>query len=187
MKGWRSYKALKTVGFTIVELLVVVTVIGIIAGIVVVSYNSARINAENAKTLQAANQYLKTITNYGVRNGTYPVTSTYPCLGTVASCAKVSGSTNCFGINGAISNASFNAIIAAEVSPVPEPSTQGITCSGNQYVGGYYNRNDSGNGKTAEINFFLRGNQTCPSDYGTVTKSQQDDLTRCRVVLPTLP
>jgi prepilin-type N-terminal cleavage/methylation domain-containing protein len=186
MKGRQIIKRF-TKGFTIVELLVVVVVIGIIVGIVVVGYNSAQIKAENAKTLQAVNQYIKGATSYAVRNGAYPISTTFACLGTTATCARVSGSTTCGGYGAAAYDATFAGIIATEISPPPEPSAQTISCSGNQYKGAYYDKNDASSGKNATIVYYLRGNQTCSTSYGTLTRAQQEDVTFCRVALPILP
>lgn len=168
-------------------MLVVVAVIGIIVGIVVVSYNGAQIKAENAKTLQAVNQYIKGVTGYEVRNGTYPISTTSGCIGSVTACARVSGSTTCASIGAVAADSSLATTMATEITPVPEPSAQTMNCSGNQYKGAYYAKNDTTSGKSATITYFLRGNQTCSTTYGTLTRTQQDDTTICAIALPTLP
>jgi prepilin-type N-terminal cleavage/methylation domain-containing protein len=174
-------------GFTIVEIVVVVAVIGILASITVVSYSQTRINAENTKTLHAVEQYIKAVTSYATRNGAYPISATHACLGSTSSCARVLGSTMCFTLGTALLDSAFAAIIATEITPAPEPSSQTMNCSGNQYKGAYYEKNDTTSGKTAMITYFLRGNQVCSVSYGTVTRTQQDDTTRCGAALPTLP
>lgn len=66
----------KTTGFTIVELLIVVVVIGILAAIVIVAYNgitnSARASAIQSDLASAK----KRIELYKVENGTYPTSTT---------------------------------------------------------------------------------------------------------------
>lgn len=65
---------IKKAGFTIVELIVVIVVIGILAGISIVAYNGIQNRAREASlasTLQSAN---KLITIYYARNNTYPPT-----------------------------------------------------------------------------------------------------------------
>lgn len=187
MKGRQTLTGHSRAGFTIVEILVVVIVIGILVGVVVVSYNGAQIKAENAKTSQAVSQYVKAVTSYAVRNGAYPISTTSGCLGTVAACARVSGAATCFSVGAIVADTALATTIATEINPAPEPSAQTMTCSTNQYKGAYYAKNDTTSGKTASITYFLRGNQTCSVTYGTLTRAQQDDTTSCVLTLPTLP
>lgn len=59
-------------GFTIVELLVVIVVIGILAAITVVSYVGIQQQAKNTAIISAAQQTYKAIQGYVSGNGTYP-------------------------------------------------------------------------------------------------------------------
>ena len=52
-------KTKKTSGFTIVELLIVIVVIGILAAITIVSYNGVQNKAKTANALSAANNVIK--------------------------------------------------------------------------------------------------------------------------------
>lgn len=63
-------------GFTIVELLIVVVVIGILAAIVIVAYNGITSQAKIAKVRQDMSSVNKQILAYHALNGEYPVTST---------------------------------------------------------------------------------------------------------------
>lgn len=72
-----------THGFTIVELLVVIVVIGILAAITIVSYNGIQQRAHNTKTITLVNQWTKTIRLYQVNSGKLP--EDWTCLGTSAS------------------------------------------------------------------------------------------------------
>lgn len=56
-------------GFTIVELLIVVVVIGVLAAITVVAYNGIQQRAKNAQTITAAEQWEKLIKLYIAQNG----------------------------------------------------------------------------------------------------------------------
>ena len=183
-----SYKTMKK-GFTIVELLIVIVVIAILAAIMIVAYNGIQIRAENTKTNQAISQYVKAIHSYAVINDGYPAESGYPCLGTVATCGKVSGATNCLGSGLATNQPTFDTKIKTILSALPEPSTQIMSCNGVSASGAYFVKNDTGLGKTAQIMYFLKGNQTCDgvSGVATNTKTQVDDTTRCVANLPTLP
>lgn len=60
-------------GFTIVELLVVIVVIGILASITVVAFNGMRARADDAELASKQSNIYKTLLNY------YTVNSYYPC------------------------------------------------------------------------------------------------------------
>lgn len=179
--------AKKQKAFTIVELLIAITIIAIVATIALVSYTGAQTRTENTKTLQAVNQYLKALVMYSTQNNVYPLTAASPCLGTAVACGKVSGATTCLGVGGAVTDAAFAANILPTLGSVPEPSTQTMNCAGSQYKGAFYVNNTASAGKSAQVAYFLRGNQTCTTTYGTAAKTQQDDTTYCLVTLPTLP
>lgn len=72
-------KTTKQSGFTIVELLIVIVVIGILAAITVVAYNGVQNNATNTKTAQAMTAWVKALTLYKVDNGHWP--NGWVCLG----------------------------------------------------------------------------------------------------------
>ena len=59
-------------GFTLIEILIVVFIIGIIAGITLVTYNGVQARARNSQTLSAANQWVKILKTYQLRNHRYP-------------------------------------------------------------------------------------------------------------------
>ncbi len=67
-------------GFTIVELLIVIVIIGIIATIISVAYSGLTQRANNTKTASAVNAYKKALIQYATINRVYPANSTY-CLG----------------------------------------------------------------------------------------------------------
>lgn len=70
-------------GFTIVELLIVIVVIGILSTITIVTYRGVQNRANNASRLTEFNYWRKSFELYKIQNGTYP---TMPdggyCLGT---------------------------------------------------------------------------------------------------------
>jgi len=70
-----------TSGFTIVELLIVIVVIGILATVTVVAYNGIRTRAENNKTIAAAQAWYKAFKLYETDNGELPHTAYDSCLG----------------------------------------------------------------------------------------------------------
>lgn len=74
----------KQQGFTIVELLIVIVVIGILAAISVVAYNGIQQRANNTQRIAAAKDWQKLITTYTAQNGAYPASTlgNHTCLGT---------------------------------------------------------------------------------------------------------
>ena len=61
-------------GFTLVELLIVIVIIGILAAISLVAYNGIQERAKRVATISAAKQIMSTISSYMTLNGKYPAT-----------------------------------------------------------------------------------------------------------------
>lgn len=59
-------------GFTIVELLIVIVVIGILAAITIVAYNGIQSRAKDSQATSAVNQIKKGLELYKLDNGVYP-------------------------------------------------------------------------------------------------------------------
>ncbi len=71
-------------GFTIVELLIVIVIIGVLASITVVAYNGIQQRANNTSRISAAKEWYQILHTYLAQNGQYPVGSSnvHFCLGT---------------------------------------------------------------------------------------------------------
>lgn len=72
-------------GFTIVELLIVIVVIGILAAVTIVAYNGIVDRANNVSRMSEMRQWRQLFLSYKAVNGTYPAPSTgygNYCLGT---------------------------------------------------------------------------------------------------------
>lgn len=71
-------------GFTIIELLIVIVVIGILAAITIVSFNGVQLKAQNTASVDAASKYKRILMAYAAQNGQYPSgnLSVGYCLGT---------------------------------------------------------------------------------------------------------
>lgn len=165
----------KQQGFTIVELLIVIVVIGILAAITIVAYNGVQTRAENNKTSAAVNQSIKLLMLYKELNGNYPSTpSGYACLGT--------GYNNgiCFTQADGISSAgqetaSFNTALKT-VGSIPNASTVPMTMPSGSIVAGA-----SFESGANMIRYHLNGaSQPCSAggngfNYGNVTQ--------CRIIL----
>lgn len=120
------------VGFTIVELLIVIVVIGILAAITVVAYNGIQQRANNTAKYQAAANYEKSIQLYVTENNTYPAMGAGSvCLGrgytirgtdTVGSCGGSDYTTK--------EDATFNAAIRTVLTNIPEGNNKVVTKEG---------------------------------------------------------
>jgi prepilin-type N-terminal cleavage/methylation domain-containing protein len=171
-------------GFTIVELLIVIVVIGIIAAISLVAYNGIQDRANNAKTLTAVNTYVKGLMLYAAQNGTYPVNINYPCLGPPGTTCGASGS-GCFSLGASVTDATFTANMATIFSRAPELSSTSMKCSssGNTAKGGLYY---SADGLSVTVQYFLKGLVSCqaPASLSIYASSQAEQTTDCRGTLP---
>ena len=173
-------------GFTIVELLIVIVVIGILAAITIVAFNGVQTRAENNKTINSVMSYARAIQSYATLNNTYPVFA-YPCLGpSTADCANVTDSTGaCNGAGASGYVAGFDAAVKTITPSLPAPSVQQMNCGGKQYMGAWFN---SSSGKSASITYYLRGNVDCVVGSGLTLqfRHQADDATACYVLFPNI-
>lgn len=115
-------------GFTIVELLIVIVVIGILAAITIVAYSGIQQRARNAKTISAVNSYLTAFQGYLAQNGSYPpvASNTMYCLGQpAASCTTAT--TNW--IRSAPLETALQTIISTMPLPGDGPGTSSTTDS----------------------------------------------------------
>lgn len=73
-----------TSGFTIVELIIIIVVVGVLAGITVVSYNGVKVRAQNADRITELKAWEKAFVQYkATNNGKYPAMADGGyCLGT---------------------------------------------------------------------------------------------------------
>ncbi len=77
------WAARRNYGFTIVELLIVVVVIGVLAAIVIVAYNGITDSATRASATSQAKQWTKLFELYRAKHGSLPALADgFYCLGT---------------------------------------------------------------------------------------------------------
>lgn len=67
MKQWAKHT-----GFTVVELLIVIVVIGILATLTIISYSGVRTQADQAAARDDASQAFRRVATYYTQNGSYP-------------------------------------------------------------------------------------------------------------------
>jgi type II secretion system protein G len=86
------WKRQSSVGFTIVELLIVIVVIGILAAITIVAYNGVQSRARDSERQTEMKSIEKALEMYNVDNGGYPTCSgtTYVAGGVVSGCSMAS-------------------------------------------------------------------------------------------------
>lgn len=180
-------------GFTIVELLMVIVIIGILSTLIVVTFNGFQKRANNAQTTDAVRRYVQAILLYAQDNNDYPrtatvATTTSVCLGVgyvSSSCGRKAGDPLCNGIGTATENATYNSKLSPYLGgKFSLPSLQEVmwnsttSCVG---IGYWY----AANTYNPSIWYFLSGNVTCPKfSGGTTTSTSNAEYTDCRWMAP---
>ncbi len=162
-------------GFTIVELLIVIVVIGILAAITVVAFNGVQKRAENTKNVAAVNQAAKLLTVYKEANGDYPTgIPSMACIGRGYSSSICSQ--NADGTGAVYESTLFNDALRT-VGSLPQPSTKVLTRDMGRTVAGA-----SWQSSSRMIRYYLNG-ASSPCTAGG-TGYNYEDVTECRLVLP---
>lgn len=113
---------MKKRGFTIVELLIVIVVIGVLAAIVIVAYNGMQTRAKNAKTVSAATAWVKALKLYNAQWNSWP--SEYSCLGNTSTYVGSNG--QCWDAVQWVVKPTFLSTMSTYISNYPEPDTTDI-------------------------------------------------------------
>ncbi len=182
-------------GFTIVELLIVVVVIGILAAISIVAYAGVTDRSNNLRTEDAVAKFRKALIMYATENGQYPLGgTTSACLGEAENYPS-----GCW--NGGIST-SFNAAIRPYLGgSLPNPYSGCLVMySGCRYGAAYstQNINLDGAAHTWSISYLQKGAVSCKVSGqagGTWANASStlnnpsrielhSDTTLCRLLLP---
>ena len=147
-------------GFTIVELLIVIVVIGVLAAISVVAYNGIQQRAYASKAAQIANDYSKIIRLYQTENGNYPTfgdtPSGYACLGSASSFpAKGSLAAGACNSYGDTTSAQLNTKLLTYAKNLPEGALPEMQYGTVTHRGIYY--------FDREIYYYLPAGSKCPN------------------------
>lgn len=164
-------------GFTIVELLIVIVVIGILAAITIVAFNGVQQRAKSSQTVQAVTQWARILKMYRAENDGYP--AQVSCLGdgygrgptgtdaTGGQCRQDSSTAGAVDVN-----ATFTAAMAKYIPNGigPTPAMETVNGSGGYpyYRGAYFYPYyvSGGTVSPARIDFVITGSSTCPSVAG---------------------
>jgi len=141
-------------GFTIVELLIVIVVVGILAAITVVAYNGIQQRSRNAAIISAVSLTIKSVQAYTAQEGGYPLANGYACITTASTCVESNGTVR-------PSNSTFDTNIA-KVATIP----RSVPNAGSEAIGITYNHADTrlydGQPRPAMLMYFLNGqSQKC--------------------------
>lgn len=170
----------KQTGFTIVELLIVIVVIGILAGITIVAFNGVQVRAENQKTIVAVKSWIGILKSYKTLNDRFPAydatTDSYaqfPCLGSgypAGKCMSLNN-VNTVGAGVAYERPEFIGKIQSLSNSIPTPSLQQVIFSNEPMVGAFVNL--GGGGTTISIGYVLKGADAQCVDLGAGTKNER--------------
>lgn len=167
----------KSSGFTIVELLIVIVVIGVLASITVVAYNGIQVRSRNAQVISGVRNIEIAMRQYATINSRY-ISPTVTCLGdgyTANTCKTTSATAN------PAWSVVYDAIGPGElatvmpVAPKVNDGTLRVFSAADDRRGGVWKHGN-------DLRYYLEGNQNCRS--GEV-KTFAGELTECILTLPT--
>lgn len=148
----------KQSGFTIVELLIVIVVIGILAAITIVAYNGIQQRANNTAIITAANQTIKAIQLYNAQDGAYPLVGANACVTSTTGCVELNSTTT------HSANSTFDTNISS-VAGLPR-SVPNVSGAGNGIIYSHApNRQFNTQARPVLLMYFLNGlSQKCGVD-----------------------
>lgn len=149
-------------GFTIVELLIVIVVIGILAAIVIVAFNGIQQRAGNSKTISATSSWTKAVQLYYADKGQLP-SVTRACLGTGYPYGfSGTGTTQCRTSATDVESPTLNNELREYMSGLPSPDMTPIGISSDWFRGILY----YSDGTNQLLAVTLRGISSCPQISG---------------------
>ena len=183
-------------GFTIVELLVVIVVIGVLASITVVALNGVQRKAYVTMVNDGGLKILKVFTAYHAATGTFPSTGIYSCIGELenypaqdnfaAGECSISSTPPYSSGNSEINDTAMTQIrtITPRLS-VPRVKPILYVDSDAYYRGYFYSTAVSGGMITARIHWYFDGNiESCGAATYYSIDSGRNTMCRASVTLP---
>lgn len=153
----------KQKGFTIVELLIVIVVIGILAAITIVAFNGVQNRANNTRVTSIVRTYVSALKAYAaVNSGNYPAVTS--CLGTGYQGGLCHEDAGMYSEN----NGNFNTVVLREfMLSVPTVKSVRSPISGKWVNTAFYTVNNTSYNPTGSaIAFAQYGATSCPSIGG---------------------
>ena len=172
-------------GFTIVELLIVIVIIGVLVALTLVTYNGLQQRGTNSAMTSAVGSYAKAIMNYKNVVGSFPQSP--GCIGggygngfSGSEPTNVNG--QCQSWNAIKENTTLNNQIRPYLNnTLPSPPTGTIGDSGVWFRGIHYNNYGPFGGYY--LGFVIVGNNSCPSVSGLVSPATTNLLSGGRYCL----
>lgn len=155
-------------GFTLVELLIVIVIIGILAGITIVAYSGIQDRAKNTALLAAFDATEKALRIYKTINDDYPIPTDQPPVGGSIYVACINArlpAENGFALNQCSTSISpaysesaiLDTALKTVISPLPDTHSYSAASGGATYRGLIYEYL----AKTAYLLYVVNGNQAC--------------------------
>lgn len=164
----------KQIGFTIVELLIVIVVIAILAAITIVAFNGIQQRARNTQVIAGVEVYNKALRSYHAVNGSYPTSA--GCLGDGYPAGRCwEGDSGTFDVN-----ATLDSNLASFISkkPVLATARMSIGITNNMRAGALYVTGPS------RIIYYLAGPAQSCSVSGATGGTEGGVVTQCSINLP---
>lgn len=171
----------KNSGFTIVELLIVIVVIGILAAITIVAFNGIQQRARNTQVISGTTAYHKAILQYATLVGAYPTEG--GCLGATYpgnACWRSGGSTAA-AVNNAL-DTQLNSVLPTASKPTLATSLLSFSIGATNYerAGALWIPADR------RLVYYLQGTSQSCSISGATAVNEGGAVTQCNIIYPTL-
>lgn len=172
-------------GFTLLELMIVITIIGLLTAVVLVSLGTSREKGRNAARVSQIKEYIKAFELYRSDTGRYPSWGSSPSAS--ARCLTDDpDDNNCWMINNGNGNRLEYGLLFTQISTyikrIPQTESELFSRGGRQYEGISYQFFDYGD--TYQIEYFMEGTNRDCLIPGAVAASNPNEDTLCTFRFP---